>query len=56
MIASERAKHIAFMLEQVEEGLDEHSSAREFIDSLQDQFDREGDLSDKQVDALTKFF
>lgn len=47
---------IEHMLTEVEAHLDDKKLANEFIESLRDQFDRRGSLSDKQVAALQKFY
>lgn len=52
----ECAALIETMLQAVEADIDEYRRPNEFIESLRDQFDRRGWLSDKQVEALMKFY
>lgn len=52
----ERAKLIEHMLGAVEDELTDSNRSNDFIESLRDQFDRRGWLSDKQIEALRKFY
>lgn len=52
----ERAALIDHMLTAVEGELFEKKRQNEFIESLRDQFDKNDDLSDKQIEALRKFY
>lgn len=52
----ECAALIETMLQAVESELSDRSRTNEFIESLRDQFDRRAWLSDKQIEALMKFY
>lgn len=52
----ERSLLIEHMLTTVEDSFHDSSSSNEFIEDLRDHFDRRGVLSDKQVEALKKFY
>lgn len=52
----ERLDLIEHMLGEVEDHLYNKKRSNDFIESLREQFDRSLDLSDKQIDALTKFY
>ncbi len=51
-----RTALIEHMLTEVEMSLMDRDRHNEFIDSLREQFSRTDDLSDKQVEALLKFY
>ncbi len=52
----ERSRLIEHLLQAIEEDIDYKGRSNDFIESLRDQFDRRGDLSVKQVEALQKFY
>lgn len=52
----ERTQMIEHMLSVVEEDLEEKERCNDFIESLRDQFDRTGFLSERQYEALEKFY
>lgn len=52
----ERAKLIETMLCAVEDELSDGSRTNEFIESLRDQFDRKGFMTDSQMRGLQKFY
>lgn len=53
---SDRAKLIEHMLSEVESSLEQRGVENDFILSLRDHFDRKKDLSEKQLDALRKWY
>ncbi len=53
---SERAVLIEHMLGEVEVSLDARGKENRFIESLREQFEGRGDLSDKQIGALRSFY
>lgn len=53
---ADRKAHIEHQLACVEESLADKCQDNEFIESIRDQFDERGDLSDRQIDALSKFY
>lgn len=52
----ERARLIEHWLTCVEDEMTDKGRSNEFVESLRDQFDRKGWLSDKQIEALKKFY
>ena len=56
MTKTERVQLIEHMLSEVEDSLYERKQTNEFIESIREQFDARGDLSDKQIDALRRFY
>ncbi len=52
----ERAKLIEHMLSSVEDDLDGRRKHNAFIESIRDQFDKTSWLTDKQMEALRKFY
>ena len=52
----ERAKLIEHMLGEVEGHLDDLHRTNDFIESIRDQFDRWGTLTDNQIEAVRKFY
>lgn len=52
----ERAKLIEHMLTGVEESLSERKRQNEFIESIRDQFDKVGWLTEGQYQGLEKFY
>lgn len=54
--AEDKAVLIEHMLSEVEDDLYEKKRPNEFIESLREQFDKRRSLSDKQVDALKRFY
>jgi hypothetical protein len=53
---ADRAKLIKHLLDEVESDLDQKGKQNDFIESLRKQFDEKGFLSDKQLEALNKFY
>ncbi len=53
---AERAKLIEHMLDGVEAEFEDRGKSNSFIESLREQFDNSGWLSDKQLEALRKFY
>lgn len=56
MTKDERAALIEHQLTAVEDDLADKGKDNEFIISIRDQFDRKGTLSDRQMEALEKFY
>jgi hypothetical protein len=56
MTVSERTKLIEHMMSSIEDHLVEQERTNDFIESLRDQFDVKGYLSEKQFEALEKFY
>lgn len=56
MKQSEEQKLIEHILSAVEDSLEERDQTNDFIESLREQFNERGSLSERQVDALTKFY
>jgi hypothetical protein len=52
----EQAKFIEHMLSEVESALAEKCQANDFIESIRDQFDKSGWLTQNQTAALGKFY
>lgn len=52
----ERQRVISVLLEEVEDSMRSDDFQREFFESLQDQFHRRHDLSDKQIDCLRRMY
>lgn len=52
----ERRVLIEHWLSTVEQDLEDKDRTNDFIESLREQFDRKGNLSQKQLDALEKFY
>lgn len=52
----ERKKLIKHMLESVEAEFADRGRSNRFIESLREQFDRSGWLTDNQLEALRKFY
>lgn len=52
----EKAKLIEHMLDGVEAELSERNHSNSFIESLREQFDDRGFLTEKQIEALRKFY
>lgn len=52
----ERSRLIEHMLSAVEDEMSDKGRSNAFIESLRDQFDRKAWLSDKQIEALSKFY
>jgi hypothetical protein len=52
----ELAKLIEHMLTEVEGSLEQGGRTNDFIESLRFQFDKRGTLSERQVEALQKFY
>jgi hypothetical protein len=52
----EEAQLIEHMLSEIESDLEQKGRENTFIESLREQFDERKTLSDKQVDALRKFY
>lgn len=52
----ERSRLIETMLSAVEDELNDSSRTNPFIESLRDQFDRRGFLTDPQMSGLQKFY
>jgi hypothetical protein len=50
------AKLIEHMLSEVETDLENKNRENEFIASLREQFDKRGELSDRQVEGIRKFY
>lgn len=55
-IKKERAKLIEHMLDTVEAEFSDRGRTNRFIESLREQFDTQGWLSDNQLEALRKFY
>lgn len=53
-LLAERQKKISTLLSEIEESMREEDFQREFMESLQDQFHRRFDLTDKQIDCLER--
>ncbi len=54
--AEDKAKLISFMLEEVEADLQDKGRPNAFIESLREQWDERGTLTEKQVEALRRFY
>lgn len=55
-IKEKRAQLIEHMLSAVEDEFNDRGRRNEFIESIRDQFDKEGWLSDGQIEGLRKFY
>lgn len=51
---AERQKKISTLLAEIEDSMRESDFQREFFESLQDQFHRRFDLTDKQIECLER--
>lgn len=56
MMKQERAKLIEHMLCEVEADLEQKKRSNAFIESIREVFDLKQTLSDKQLEALRKFY
>ncbi len=53
---SDRQKLISYWLSEVADVMREDDFQRDFFESLQDQFERRHDLSDKQIECLQRMY
>lgn len=53
---NDESKLIEHMLSEVEAHFEEKGRQNDFIESLREQFNERGKLSEKQVEALRKFY
>ncbi len=52
----EEKQLIEHMLSEIESHLEQKGRTNEFIESIREQFDARGGLSDKQIDAVLSFY
>lgn len=55
-VKQKRDSDIETMLSAIENDLDDKGKSNDFIDSLREQFDTRGSLTENQINALRKFY